>query len=105
MGYSHPSAAGPAMQERDIFIAALQIEDPEQRAAHLTAACANDAPLRARVEELLAAHERQESFFLDSPPVALADLPSSDASIHQPLGSQIGPYKLLQMIGEGGMGL
>jgi signal transduction histidine kinase len=90
------------MQERDIFIAALAKSVPE-RDAYLSAACGNDPELRRRVEQLLAAHDTKQSFFLDAP------LPGVHVTIDQPpkekLGTQIGPYKLLQQIGEGGFGV
>ena len=54
------------MQERDIFIAALA-KDAAERAAFLAAACGDHRELRRRVEELLAAHEKEQSFFLDAP--------------------------------------
>ena len=57
----------------------------------------------AAVEQLLAAHERVESFILDTPPAGV------DATLDHPIterpGTVIGPYKLLQQIGEGGMGV
>jgi serine/threonine protein kinase len=91
------------MRERDIFIEALQRGDMAQREEYLAAACGDDSELRRRVERLLAEHVRQESFILDAGPLAI------DATIDQPpverLGTQIGPYKLLQVIGEGGMGV
>jgi hypothetical protein len=55
------------MLEREIFIAALERDDPTERAALLEQACQADAELRERVERLLDEHERQESFILDSP--------------------------------------
>jgi serine/threonine protein kinase/tetratricopeptide (TPR) repeat protein len=90
------------MQERDIFIDAVQQPDPAQRAALLDAACGEDAELRGRVDRLLAEHARSNSFFLDRPPdaAATAFLPLTEGP-----GTQIGPYKLLQQIGEGGMGV
>ncbi len=90
------------MRERDIFIAAVAMNAPE-RAAYLAAACGDDRELRRLVEELLAEHIREESFLLDAPP------PGVNITIDQPPaekpGTQIGPYKLLQQIGEGGMGV
>ena len=55
------------MQERDIFIEALQKESAAARAAFLHDACGDDTALRQRVERLLLEHDRQESFILDSP--------------------------------------
>jgi serine/threonine protein kinase/tetratricopeptide (TPR) repeat protein len=94
------------MRERDIFIEALQQADPAERSAYLDAACAGDDALRQRVLQLLALHEKNESFLLDAP----APLPHApaNATVDQPItetaGTIIGPYKLLEEIGEGGMG-
>jgi serine/threonine protein kinase len=94
------------MRERDIFIVALQHADPSARSAYLDATCAGDDFLRRRVLQLLAQHEKNESFLLDAP----APLPQGPAlaTIDQsPLespGNLIGPYKLIEQIGEGGMG-
>ena len=94
------------MRERDLFIEALQKTDPADRIAYLDAACSGDEVLRGRVLELLAQHEKNESFLLDAP----APLPhvSPNATIDQPIseagGTVIGPYKLVEPIGEGGMG-
>jgi non-specific serine/threonine protein kinase/serine/threonine-protein kinase len=63
------------------------------RAAWLETAAGGDAALRAEVESLLAAH-RDASGFLDEPP----PLPPL-----QP-GARVGPYQIVQPIGEGGMG-
>ncbi len=66
------------MQEREIFLCALEIDDPKARAAHLSAACAGDAELQARVESLLASHEGP-SQFLKTPAVRqLADDSETD---------------------------
>jgi serine/threonine protein kinase len=104
------------MTERTVFLAALDIADPAERMAYLDRACASDTALRQQVETLLAAHDR-EGDFLDVPAieqVAPGDRtpqPLSDAggpTIHQSLsemvGAIIGPYKLVEPIGEGGMG-
>ena len=69
----------------------------------MDAACAGDDKLRRRIEALLRQHLESQGV-LDAPPpglVATTDLPSID---EQP-GTVIGPYKLLQQIGEGGMGV
>jgi serine/threonine protein kinase/tetratricopeptide (TPR) repeat protein len=92
-----------AMRERDIFIQVLERDDPSEREAVLDGACGTDAELRRRVERLLAEHERQESFILDSPP------PEVGVTVNQQIteqpGTTIGSYKLLQQIGEGGFGV
>jgi serine/threonine protein kinase len=90
------------MRERDLFIEVLQRPDAVERTRYLDAACAGDEALRDRVLQLLAAHEKQESFLLDAPP----PLGERGATVDHPAATSpvIGPYKLLQRIGEGGMG-
>src|SRR6476660_8699660 len=90
------------MPERDLFIAALQKDDADARRAYLAGACGPDTALRARVEELLAVHERAASF-LESPPAGPA-VTIDHASAETP-GTVIGAYKLLEQIGEGGFGV
>jgi WD40 repeat protein/serine/threonine protein kinase len=85
-----------------IFLAALEKATPQERAAYVEGACAGKPELLQRVRELLQAHEQSRGP-LDMPPpglgVAVGLLPISE----QP-GTQIGLYKLLQQLGEGGMG-
>jgi serine/threonine protein kinase/WD40 repeat protein len=86
-----------------IFIAALEKETPEARAAYLAEACAADADLRRCVERLLNAHARADSIL----PAQAPGLPVTSESppIEERPGSIIGPYKLLQQLGEGGFGV
>src|SRR5262245_39037017 len=90
------------MSERSIFLAAIDIPDAAQRAAYLDQACANDVKLRQHIEELIAAEAKLGSF-LGKPHITV-DVTSDVAPIAERPGSQLGPYKLLQLIGEGGMG-
>ena len=105
------------MTEFDVFTAALGESDPVRRAAFLDRACVDDPKLRRRVEVLLKAHELADNFLEDAPPPAeltgaitqdIAAIPTPVAPAAPTLiegpGSRIGPYKLLQAIGEGGMG-
>jgi serine/threonine protein kinase/tetratricopeptide (TPR) repeat protein len=99
------------MNEREIFIAALEQRDPAERAAFLDRACGEDRALRECVEELLREHEQLGSF-LERPAVGVAAtgaFVSTPGEERSPVpaegpGMVIGPYKLLQQIGEGGMG-
>jgi serine/threonine protein kinase/tetratricopeptide (TPR) repeat protein len=96
---AHPEAR--PMNEEAIFLEALQKPSPEERATFLDAACAGNAELRRSVELLLKAADKAGSF-LESPaarPVLTVDGPISERP-----GTVIGPYKLLQEIGEGGFG-
>jgi eukaryotic-like serine/threonine-protein kinase len=97
-----------------IFFAALEKGTPAERAAYLDQTCGTDMELRRRVERLLRAHPQAASF-LEQPAVALAaaegGLPTAGLTVtfggltasEQP-GTEVGPYKLLQKLGEGGFG-
>jgi WD40 repeat protein/serine/threonine protein kinase len=85
---------------KEVFVAALRLA-PELRQAYLTEACGADDVLRQRVWNLLAADRDAGSFLKPAGEGLLAT--SNDTSVDQ-LGAVIGPYKLLQQIGEGGMG-
>ncbi|HEY1376245.1 MAG TPA: serine/threonine-protein kinase [Gemmataceae bacterium] len=90
------------MSEQSIFLAALDVADPAERAAYVDRACSGDAGLRAQVEGLLAAHQ-QSGGFLEQPALALVtvdELPAAERP-----GTVIGPYKLLEQVGEGGFGV
>jgi hypothetical protein len=90
------------MLEQSIFIEALEKEDPAERAAFLDRACAYDPALRPRIERLLQHHRRADEV-LDSPS------PWAVAAVARPIaegpGAVIGPYKLMDPIDEGGMGV
>lgn len=90
------------MNERAIFIEALQKERPAERAAYLDGACRNDVGLRQQVDTLLREHEQLGSFL--EAPAAVMVVTLDEALTEQP-GRVIGPYKLMEQIGEGGMGL
>jgi len=90
------------MSESGIFKAAVKLS-PDQRAAYLDEACGANPELRHEVESLLRAHDASDSFLRDSPtrPEATGDY----EPIAERHGTVIGPYKLMEQIGEGGMGL
>ncbi|MHC4518612.1 MAG: WD40 repeat domain-containing serine/threonine protein kinase, partial [Planctomycetota bacterium] len=93
--------AASEKDREEIFYEALEIQDPDRRAAYLEEACGADSDLRARVEALLKAHERAGDF-LKTPAVAGETVAGS--ALEGP-GSVIGHYELLELTGEGGMGL
>ena len=84
-----------------IFLEALDCKGADELRRFLDQACGTDAALRARVEELLRAHQDAGAF--------LGGAEQQDATRDQPVaerpGTIIGPYKLLEQIGEGGMGM
>ena len=88
------------MNEEEIFHQALA-RSPEERAAYLEQACAGDPALRASVEALLRANVGATGFLEQPSPAPGVTV---DAPIREAPGTVIGPYKLLQQIGEGGMG-
>jgi hypothetical protein len=61
------------MPEKDIFITALQITEPDARSAYLAQACGGDAQLRRRIEVLLRAYERTGDFLSRSAVEQIAD--------------------------------
>jgi WD40 repeat protein/serine/threonine protein kinase len=86
---------------KGIFLEALDCPGPQEQARFLEEACGVDAALRARVDELLRAHRDAGAF--------LGGAAQLEATRDQPVaerpGSVIGPYKLLEQIGEGGFGV
>jgi serine/threonine protein kinase/WD40 repeat protein len=85
-----------------IFSAALATGSPEKRAAYLDEARRDDPELRRRVERLLEAQPNLGSFLeaIPTEPMATSDAPAAPDCA----GTVIGSYKLLDQIGEGGMG-
>src|SRR3954463_15548594 len=103
--------------EMSVFLQTLEMEDEQERAAFLNEACADDPSLRAEVESLLKAHDRSHRP-LDERPKGLdlirAALRSveewhvnadGDDSLTIAPGTLVGPYKIMEQIGEGGVGL
>ena len=88
-------------QANALFLNALELHFPDERLEFLERTCADNAELRAEVEAMLTASEKAGSF-LEAGPAR------GGGTLAQPVterpGSVIGPYKLLQQIGEGGMG-
>ena len=93
-----------ATKARSIFTSAVEDHAPDQWEKFLDDACGENTAIRRRVELLLKAHQGEDGF-LDRGD----ENEPADATIDQPItekpGTQIGPYKLLQKVGEGGMGV
>jgi len=87
----------------EIFQNAIEIEDPAKREQYLENACKKDPKLRAEVEALLRAHEKAGDY-LEAPAVDVNVTLNGQTQIEGP-GTKIGRYELLELIGEGGMGL
>jgi serine/threonine protein kinase/Flp pilus assembly protein TadD len=88
--------------EKSIFLEAVELASAEERSIYLDKVCGGNASLRAQVDALVRAHEA---------PIALLDVPESaeraieSRPICEAPGTTIGLYKLLEQIGEGGMGI
>src|SRR6516164_612290 len=96
MSHAHAS-------ERPIFLAALEKGSAQEQVAYLEEACAGDPRLRAEVDALLAAHARLGEL----PPAPAASEPAvtrDEPPQAEGPGIWIGAYKLLQTLGDGGMG-
>ena len=105
---NRPQLKGHAMSDtpkdaKDIFLAAIEIADPAERAAFVERSCVGDAALRQRVEDLLRAYGQSDGP-LDKLAAALASTEMAEP-IREQVGATIGPYKLMEQIGEGGFGL
>src|SRR5262245_37881281 len=107
--------AGPEPKLRALFSKALECQTAEEQAAFLDQACQGDAALRAQLEDLLQAH-REAGSFLQGPSADLSSrvgegrawvkggLTVDEQPPSERPGTVIGPYKLIEQIGEGGMG-
>jgi hypothetical protein len=89
---------------KELFVAALDLPDPQARQVFLERECGADADLRQRLEILLKAHDEPASA-LERPLTAAAPATTCYHGSAEDVGAVIaGRYKLLEQIGEGGMG-
>ena len=91
--------------ESQIFHDATELS-PDEREDFLEKACGDDSDLKKRIQALLRAHDDPDSY-LRNPAEELNEQPLGQTHVFSQIGigQQIGPYKLLQEIGEGGMGI
>jgi WD40 repeat protein/serine/threonine protein kinase len=89
------------MSEEEIFHQALTCHNPVERAEFLAQACAGDEARRVAIEVLLRANEGASGFLTPPAGGATVEMPS----VSERPGVMIGPYKLLEQIGEGGFGV
>src|SRR5262245_40379241 len=96
------------MTDETLFAAALEKPTAAERQALLDDACGGDVRMRRRIERLLAAHARDRGI-LDQDAEAVLAFGEGQildpAEIAEGPGNSIGPYKLKELIGEGGFGL
>ena len=83
---------------RDLFEACIDLPLAE-RAAFLQARCA-DADMRARVERLLNADTRDDRLFDGGAQAAAQAI--GEAGVRLPIGSRVGPFEIVRLLGEGG---
>jgi serine/threonine protein kinase len=106
-------------QAEEIFCSAMEFGDAVGRIAYVKTACTGNKELLAKVEELLSLQDEVECFFKNGKPSLvfpdrqlgpLADGRDVGEPVNlkaiskEELGAWIGPYRLLQIIGEGGCG-
>src|SRR5687767_6417267 len=89
-------------QLRAIFQEAVEKHQPAEWESYLDAVCGDNADLRRDAAQLLAAHAESGTLLEKSP---LPPQISIDRSPPERFRTQIGPYRLLHVIGEGGMGV
>lgn len=89
-------------QVKEIFQSAIELA-PEKREAFLDAACAGDDSLRREVESLIRSHE-EEGSFIDSPAYEVAAELLTEDEGRSLVGEFVGPYKIVSLLGRGGMG-
>src|SRR4051812_29588538 len=88
---------------KELFHTAIGLSAAE-RSAYLACACPENLALRAEVESLIAAFENRQEF-LEQPALSFGlRVLSGEANKETLTGKQIGPYKILRLLGRGGMG-
>jgi len=86
---------------RDLFEETLALA-PDARPAFLDARCNGDADLRAKIERMIAADEDDDVVLDRSVDAVARAIGDSDATEGLPPGTRIGPFQLIEILGEGG---
>ena len=94
---------------REIFLRALDADGPEARQTLIETACGDDLEVRGEVEALLSENEALGDFLQAPAAASLREppkvgLPLREAVVRETTGDEIGPFKLLERLGEGGCG-
>ncbi len=98
----------PTQSLKEIFLAALEVA-PELREKWLSVACGDDVGMRQQLMRMLEAHDAPHRLLDQSAGVVelaagYAKVAATEPNTPFGVGTEVGPYKLLQQIGEGGMG-
>jgi serine/threonine protein kinase/tetratricopeptide (TPR) repeat protein len=91
------------LDEEVIFHTARKITNSEAREEYLEQVCGDNTALLTRVRALLEVHEQEQDFLRSAGPEATATLDAEP--ITEAPGTEIGRYRLMEQIGEGGMGV
>ena len=89
----------PKRTAKSIFLEAIEQHSPDTWGEFLEGVVNGDAELREQVERLLESHEQKDGFFDH------ADRTVGHTPVAEQAGAVVGPYKLMEQIGEGGMGV
>jgi serine/threonine protein kinase len=95
-------AIGQTTHTESVLFAAVEIADPMERAAYLRQACGSDDAMLGKLERLVENHFRAGRF-LEA--LGADEAATANQSPVERVGTSIGRYKLLDQIGEGGMGV
>jgi non-specific serine/threonine protein kinase/serine/threonine-protein kinase len=97
--------SGPASwaDAKRVFEAAIDLPEA-QRAAFVESACAGNAALRDEVQSLLSWHQGSTGF-LETPASKVASLPADPPPIANLIGESVGAWRLVDVVGSGGMGV
>lgn len=92
--------------DEELFTAALSFESAVEQDDYVATTCAQDPQQRERVLNLLASNRKlakvKTTFVLDIPEQVCQELMAEECVS---IGEYIGPYRVMQLLGEGGMGL